>query len=157
MNPYLLLDIDGVLCPFGNNAMGAVPIPGHEYSRYSLAHTPWLKRLNESYDLVWASLWEHGGNQVISPLHDLPSLPVIEFKATDLHLNVGRTLKLSTVKRFIGNRPMAWVDDDLLEDAFHWAAERDKVTPTLLIKTECHIGLTEDHVDQLDQWSNQLK
>jgi hypothetical protein len=46
--------------------------------------------------------------------------------------------------------PLAWIDDELAADAFVWAAKRDAAaSPTLLVKTAPHVGVTAAHVEQL--------
>ena len=59
-----------------------------------------------------------------------------------------QTWKLPDVQGFVGDRPLAWVDDDLGPDAFAWAEQRE--TPTLLIRTEPSVGLTEQDVGRLE-------
>ena len=152
--PVLFLDIDGVLCPFGIQAESQYePIPNHEFALWCPEHTEWLRELRESYELVWATFWEREANKVLSPLHELGTLPYIEFEF-DLSTfrDYAKTPKLASIQRWAGNHPCVWIDDDLQEDAFTWASERDKVTPTLLIQTDPSEGLNESVMDQLREW-----
>jgi hypothetical protein len=57
------------------------------------------------------------------------------------------TRKLPAVRDFVGERAVAWVDDEFYEDAFEWAAGRSP--PTLLIRTSAAVGLTEEEVEWL--------
>ena len=60
------------------------------------------------------------------------------------------TPKLPAVARFVGDRPLAWVDDELFEDAFIWAAERTAIT--LLVRTSGSAGLSEANVRELQRF-----
>jgi hypothetical protein len=148
IRPYLLIDVDGVLNPFGS---GVRPdgFSRHELMGYevwlSRRHGMWLNQLATWFDLVWATTWEHDAPRLIAPILELPTdLSVIEFGqgAAD------ETWKLHDVERFVGNRPLAWIDDDLWGDAFAWADQRN--APTLLIRTSSSVGLTEQDVRRLE-------
>lgn len=62
----------------------------------------------------------------------------------------GRTWKLRDVRLYAGNRPCAWIDDDLGSDAFAWADER--AAPTLLLRADPGVGMTEQHERQLESF-----
>lgn len=148
VHPFLLLDVDGVLNPFG-----AARRP-EGFTRYELMgyevwlsrrHGAWLNGLAAWFDLVWATTWEHDAPRLIAPRVGLPlDLAVIEFSEGA----AAQTWKLPDVQGFVGDRPLAWVDDDLGPDAFAWAEQRE--TPTLLIRTEPSVGLTEQDVGRLE-------
>jgi len=57
------------------------------------------------------------------------------------------TYKLPVVNRFVRDRPVAWVDDELGPDAVARADERDQ--PTLLIQPDPRIGLMDEQVEEL--------
>lgn len=148
IRPYLLIDVDGVLNPFG---WGVRPdgFSRHQLMGYEVWLSPrhglWLNQLATWFDLVWATTWQHDAPRLIAPILELPTdLPVIERSqgAAD------ETWKLHDVERFVGNRPIAWVDDDLWGDAFDWADRRN--APTLLIRTLSSVGLTEQDVWRLE-------
>lgn len=150
--PLLLLDIDGVLSPFG----GGLP-PGFIHETigsdeviWSKQHRDWLFQLSQDFELVWATTWEHSANESMSPILELGQLAVIEFDR-----GTGDTWKLPSVQGFIGNRPAAWIDDDLYLDAHKWADHRD--APTLLIRTSSSVGLTKEHVDQLKTFAEHCR
>ncbi len=145
--PYLLIDVDGVLNPFGT---GRAPdgFARHELLGYDVWLSPrhglWLNGLATWFDLVWATTWEHDAPRLIAPILELPTdLPVIEFRQSE-----GETWKLRDVARFAGNRPLAWIDDDLFGDALAWADQR--TAPTLLIRTSPNVGLVEQDVRRLE-------
>lgn len=147
--PYLLIDIDGVLSPFG----ASIKPPGfRHFARVDGEFDLWLNpasrdllvRMQAWFDLVWATTWEHKANSLVAPLLGLPQLPVIEFGKDHL----AETPKLPDVQRFVGTRPCAWIDDMLHLDAFRWADARQP--RTLLLKTSASVGITPVHEQQLE-------
>ena len=155
--PYLLIDVDGVLAPFGP---GTRPSGFREYAVVgerehkvwlNRAHGAWLNALRQSFELVWATGWERHAAQLIAPILDLPPMAVIEFTQRPA---LGTDWKLPDVVAFVGDRPTAWIDDDLHALAGQWAAHRE--SPTLLITTDRAVGLTRHHINQLITFSQAL-
>ncbi len=151
--PYLLIDIDGVLNPLNRGTKPA------GFKRYELAgydvwlnqrHGDWLKALGTWFDLVWATTWEHEARLIATVLSLPLDMPVIEFDRD----SEDSTWKLSDVRSFVGKRPLAWIDDDLWKDAFEWAEGR--IAPTLLIRVAPHRGLTQAHVERLEDFGRNL-
>ena len=164
--PLLLLDVDGVLAPFQGDALSMSRVGGEGFRRVDLeaqvglretflwvsdANNERLKRLGDSFEIVWATGWAHSANRVIGPLHALKELPVIELDWTfDTP-----TWKLPSIEAYVPeDRPCAWVDDDLADDAEQWASSR--TAPTLLVKCEPHIGLTDQLTERCLEWAEGL-
>jgi hypothetical protein len=159
----LLLDVDGVLCPFEGVVPSTRRVGPQGYERVDLegdhpdaflwisrANADHLGRLGQCFDIVWATGWAHHANRVIGPLHRLGELPVIE-----LEDGGGPTWKLPSVTAYVGeHRPCVWIDDDLNEDAQRWAEGR--AGPTLLVRCESHVGLTGEVVDRCLRWAAEL-
>jgi hypothetical protein len=158
--PYLLVDVDGVLAPF---VFESAPLGfalhtvraanGRDYDVWlNPAHGAWLRRLGEQFELVWATGWVHEAPRLLSPLLGLPPMPVIEFAQPPV---IGAPLwKLQDVDAYVADRPVAWVDDDLDVAVESWASQRE--SPTLLIKTDCTVGLTGKHVSELVEFATQV-
>jgi HAD domain in Swiss Army Knife RNA repair proteins len=150
--PLFLLDVDGVLNPFGAPTCprGYTEhefFPGEEPVRLSAAHGPWLRELAAHYQIVWATAWGAEANRLIAPLLQLPDLPVIRFPPVPFTPGD----KLPPIVSFVGHRPLVWIDDAIPPEAHTWAAERQ--VPTLLIGIDPAEGLTRPVIERSLQWA----
>jgi hypothetical protein len=150
---FLLLDVDGVLNPVlhggglpGFSCHGVEASNGREHVVWlNPQHGLWLNMLAGRFELVWATGWEHDAPRILGPLLGLQPFRVIEFTQRPA---MGVALrKLPDVQRFVGEEPVAWVDDDLGGDIRRWA--RRRAAPTLLVQPDRHVGLVRGHVDEL--------
>ena len=152
--PVLFLDVDGVISVFGFPHDG--PPPGRMYSVDGLPHCiangsgDRLLRLSRSYELVWATGWEERANEHLPHLLGLEGeLPTLSFDEQPVWATAH--WKLSAIDGYAGDRPAAWIDDSLGDDCWEWAAKRS--APTLLIQTEPAVGMTDEHVRELEDWA----
>ena len=171
--PLLLIDVDGVLNPFQSSS----PPPGfnthfikaksrspqniseEEGRTYKLflssRHAEWLQSLQERAELVWATTWGDfdQANRLLSPIFSLPSLPTIQLDYSCLHsFDCPPTWKLASIQAFAKDRPLIWLDDDLHQDAFAWAAQRP--SPTLLILCNPIVGWVRKEYDKILRFLN---
>lgn len=160
LKPLLLIDVDGVLNPFAARPPGHLPpnFEAHQLEGYRVLlnrkHGAWLSTLGQRFELVWATTWEEKADRLIAPRVGLPSgLPVITFPQDRQY--GGWTWKLPAVIRFVGDRPLAWVDDDLGSDALRWGRQRE--VPTLLVEPDPGIGLTRAHIQRLERFALQIE
>ena len=176
--PLLLVDVDGVVSLFGargavdgsapGSPAGLAPPPAgaiegsfhaidgipHFLSSTAAGH---LLDLARSFDLVWASGWEEKANEYLPHLLGLPSaLPYISFSA---HENASRSphahWKLQSIAAYVGERPMAWIDDAHSPACHEWASAR--AAPTLLVSTAPEQGLTAREAGLLLEWARSLQ
>src|SRR4051795_12589368 len=154
VKPLLFVDVDGVLSLFG-----FAEIPGPLSMIDGVGHYippesgPRLSRLAERFELVWATGWEEKANEYLPGLLQMPSkLPTLTFD--------GRAVfgtahwKLEAIDEYAGDRPAAWIDDSLDERCTRWAEERP--APTLLVETEPAVGITDEHVEILLRWAEEV-
>jgi hypothetical protein len=107
-----------------------------------------LRRLSESFELVWASGWEEKANFYLPSILGLPDLPHVSFD--DAVAAGAAHWKLAPIEAYAAGRSLAWVDDNFDDSCFEWAERREH--PTLLVPTETHLGLEEAHVGALEAW-----
>ena len=109
-------------------------------------HGVWLRSLTPMYELMWASTWGSSATEVFGTLLDLPDMGALALG------NMPRegTRKLAAVSAFVGDRSLAWVDDELYDDAVDWASKR--AAPTLLVRTSPMVGLREADVESLREF-----
>jgi hypothetical protein len=156
--PVLALDVDGVISLFGFDPQHGVPGAFHWID--GIAHCipdalgKRLERLAEHFELVWATGWEEKANEYLPFILKLPfsELPVLTF--------AGRAVfgtahwKQDAIAEYAGSRPLAWIDDSLDKSCERWARRRE--APTLLVRTESSVGMTDEHVEQLVRWAAEL-
>src|SRR3954471_11701402 len=155
--PVLFLDVDGVISLFGFHPSG--PPPGTFHSIDGILHcigsdaAARLARLADTYELVGATGWEEKANEYLVHILELPAdLPVLTFD--------GRAVfgsshwKLDAIDEYARGRPAAWIDDNLDDRAEEWVATREE--PTLLVRTESALGITDEHVDWLLRFADRV-
>jgi hypothetical protein len=62
--------------------------------------------------------------------------------------------KLDAIDQYAADRPAAWIDDNMDGACELWADHRDGAT--LLVRTSPPVGLTEDHVELLLFWADEV-
>jgi hypothetical protein len=166
--PLLFVDVDGVISLFGFRegyglASGNVPFsecpPGTLHSINGVMHYissacgPHLLRLAKHFELIWATGWEETANDYLPHLLGLPAhLPVLTF---DGRIAAGSAhWKVDAIADYAGERPLAWIDDNVDETCHAWAARRP--APTLIIETLRHEGMGEEHIELLLRWASSL-
>lgn len=154
--PVLLVDVDGVLNPWGRESL---PEGFREYRlfpqedepvRLNAVHGRWLKELAASFDLVWATSWGDEANKLLCPRLGLDELPCVPLPATPFPAEA----KVPAIAAFVAQRPAAWIDDLMVQEAYVWAKARS--VPTLLVEVDHTTGMTRHHVERLLGWSATL-
>ncbi len=153
----LFVDVDGVISLFGFAPDG--DLPGAAHSVDGILHCiatdcgERLRRLDEHFELVWATGWEEKANEYLPLILELPfkQLPSLTFDGRAVFGSAH--WKLGAIDDYAGDRPAAWIDDNLDERCRAWAADRN--APTLLVQTEPSTGMSDEHVEQLLRWAKQ--
>jgi hypothetical protein len=156
----LFLDVDGVISIFGFE-----PRPGHLPGRLhwvdGIAHCIpeevglRVSELTERFEVVWATGWEEKANYYLPHILGLEArkLPCLTFHGQAVFGTAH--WKLEAIEDYAGGRPAAWVDDSIDESCRAWAEGRE--APTLIVHTESAVGLTDEHVEQLRRWADELE
>jgi hypothetical protein len=151
VRPLLFVDIDGVLNPWGVEIPPGFTehhlFPGENPVRVSTLHGEWLHELSCAYELMWGTTWSGSSRALLATVLDLPDF-------TDaIRLPIGPfdpAMKVPAVDALAGERPLAWIDDMLGDEAWSWAQRRS--SPTLLLPIDPNLGLTREDVDRLLTW-----
>ena len=160
-DPVLFVDVDGVISLFGFEHATGAPGPLPLGRRYSALH-PWRLRSQartagaSDFELVWATGWEEKANEYLPFILGLPfrDLPVLTFDGRAVFGSAH--WKLDAIDEYAGDRPAAWIDDNLDDECERWAAARAREIPTLLVRTEPAMGMTDEHVKRLLAWADEV-
>ena len=153
--PLLLVDVDGVISLFGfdhsappSGRWQMVDGIAHLLSATAGAH---LRRLSDTFELVWCTGWEDRANDYLPHALGLAEHPP-HLSFAGARASIDGHWKLAAIDRYAGpERPLAWIDDAHEERCRAWAKKR--TGPTLLITTEPATGLTESDVGRLLEWA----
>ena len=156
--PILAIDVDGVISLFGFEEP-----PGKDEAKFelvdgmvhciSLLAGKRLLRLEEYYEMVWATGWEDRANDYLPNILGLPDLPFLTFNGAARFGSAH--WKLGPLDEYCKGRAVAWIDDNFDESCYEWARGRSE--PTLLIPTEPHLGLEEAQTEALAAWARGLE
>ena len=153
--PLLLVDVDGVLSLWGfdpdarpDGAFCTVDGTVHFLSAEA-GRT--LHDLSDAFVLVWCTGWEEKANEYLPFILGLPEeeFPCLLFQGRAVFGSAH--WKLDAINEYAGDRPAAWIDDNIDDTCRDWAKRRD--APTLLIQTEPSEGLSDEHVEELLEWA----
>ena len=157
--PLLFVDVDGVISLFGFPST-LEEAPGQFHWVDGIAHCippdagDRLVRLAESFELVWATGWEHRANEHLPFILKLPfrELPCLTFGGRAVFGS--SDWKLDALSAYAGDRSAAWIDDNIDEASHDWARRRN--APTLLVQTRPDTGMTDAHVGLLLDWADEV-
>lgn len=154
------MDVDGVISLFGFSP-GEGQLPGPLHWIDGVAHCipehvgARLVTLADRFELVWATGWEERANEHLPLLLRLPfgNLPTLLFDGRAVFGSAH--WKVDAINEYAGDRPAAWIDDNIDETCAAWAEAR--AAPTLIVETSPSVGLTDEHVAQLLAWADELE
>jgi hypothetical protein len=141
--PLLFLDVDGVVLPLGADLDDLKDDLGRQLAALQ-------------GELVWATAWEHGANDMIAPRLGLPRLPVVEWQLPtvadgilDEYFNLH--WKTRQVVEWAAGRDFAWADDEVTAADREWIAENHPGR-ALVHQVPAVLGLTGVDFEVLEQW-----
>jgi len=145
---YIIMDIDGVLNPFGARYNAQLGFTWLERNNTGVflepdMHTRWLKELSKDATFVWGSAWAEGSNLILELLELDMKWDWVPLETEDIGLG---TWKLKSVKSWVeenvpAGEKVVWLDDELEGDAHEWAETRGNM---LTICPDRYQGLTEE-------------
>ncbi|MDF2712376.1 MAG: hypothetical protein K0R62_8028 [Nonomuraea muscovyensis] len=158
MRPLLLVDVDGVLNPFGR------PEPGFRRYHCTIGPEAYTVHLDARHgtrllelalatgaELAWATTWEHHANHWIAPRIGLPELSVVPMgPARDSEL--GEMFKTPHVAAYVEDRPFVWFDDQVRDEDERYLRERQGLDRFLLVCVDPVGGLTRQHLAMARRW-----
>jgi len=154
MGKYIIIDIDGVLNPFYarySQLEGFTEYSAQKYSAFLNKEliTSWFKKFKDAdVNLVWGSAWFQESNLILEMLDMDEKWECIKISTEDVGLG---TWKIKSIRGWVEdntspNDLLVWIDDELEEDAFLWAAERGNM---LAIKPAKESGLGETDFQEI--------
>ena len=156
--PLLFVDVDGVIALFGFAPDARPPGRAHDIrgKDHFIAEATGghLQRLAERFELVWATGWEDRAEEHLPDLLGVPRGRMHTLTFGGLVAGGPAHWKIEPIESYADGRPAAWIDDNLDERCETWAEER--ASPTLLVHTDSAVGVSDEHVDELLEWADEL-
>jgi len=113
-------------------------------------HGPALMAL--PFELVWATTWEDEANTYLAPLLGLPELPFVAWSSPRPKLSDGVFWKTPEVVSRAGERPFAWLDDEITGADRDWVAAHHP-GPSILLRIDPSLGLLPEDFAVLKEWA----
>ncbi|MFT7021338.1 MAG: hypothetical protein ACJA07_000415 [Rhodococcus sp. (in: high G+C Gram-positive bacteria)] len=170
-SPVLVLDVDGVLNPFGpepaRNGFAqhrySGPNPAGEKVEFDVylhpQHGEWIETLAAlGVDAVWGTTWGEMANEWIAPRIGLTTdLPVLDV-GVHVSTRFGWTSKSTAVLDYVGrDRPLAWLDDIFGGKEFGWAEDRSELgLLTVIEQIDGAVGLDAATQTRVERWTEQV-
>ena len=103
---------------------------------------------------MWATGWEERANEHLPYLLKLPfrDLPTLIFDGRAVFGSAH--WKVDAIDEYAGDRPAAWIDDNIDEACHAWADSRSR--PHAARGDAPPVGLTDEHVEELLDWADEL-
>jgi hypothetical protein len=176
--PLLLIDVDGVLFPYGTTDGRGAQVFGTGYERFQYigpdtsagdeprwvwlnrVHGPALLALRDAFDLVWCTSWTRKANEFIASTIGLPGLPLVDLDSPeysgfrpDDDMFTRMLVKARAVVDYAAGRPFCWIDDLVDRRVDRYVSARSGVGPNLLLCVEPTVGLTQGDLDEARAWA----
>lgn len=169
VKPVWLLDVDGVInvvnrkeLVAGSDLESGVALDPDQIGWKILWHTTIIDRINalsDVLDIHWLTTWKSHAQSQIAPLVGLNRFPVLPETSPRPNNTVWwkRTQVAVWQNTAQYKRPLVWTDDEL----YDWAADtkwaQRQFPGSLIIGPKEKVGLTHEHLDQIEAWVESLR
>ncbi len=148
--PAIVVDIDGVLRVFSDRKPeGYVTQLEYPLFAYNPQLATPLQELLDDTDGYYISDWRQNCHDHIGRVLGLPELDWINTDGYPL-LPRGPSHRALAIEALFGERPVAWIDDEITDADHRWAEQRE--TPTLTMAPQEDVGLTPKQIVLVDSW-----
>lgn len=151
--PAVIFDVDGVLrVDTETKPDGYVRHPIYPMFSYNPGLREPLGNLLAGADGYYISGWREHCHQHIGEVMLLPELDWINDDGFPAQAGEVSERALA-IQSLFGNRPVAWLDDELNDQDIRWGEQRsERLAPTLTLRPRFQTGLTPRQVGLVHSW-----